>query len=226
MARQAPLAAPAIAEDPVPADGRLARGQRTRVKVAEALISLLEAGDSQPTAKEVADRADISVRLVFHHFEDMEAVYRAVISLQAARHWGNLREVPADLPLADRIEQTVRQRARLFDAIGAVRRAVTPQALRSTELSSMVAQSNLFLRDLLAHTFVDVLEAAGPEAGARGRGQLLDAVDLAASWEAWDRLRTRQGLSAAAARRVMAHLLGALLGAGVDADACAAQPGR
>lgn len=200
---------PTATNEPVPADGRLARGQRTRVKVAEALISLLEEGNPQPTAKEVADRADISVRLVFHHFQDMEAVYRAVIQLQAARHWSSLKEIPADLPLADRIDRTVRQRARLYEAISAVRRAVTPQALSSPELSAMVARSNVFLRDLLANTFADVLSDAGP-----GRGQLLAALDLAGSWEAWDRLRARQGQSAAAARRVMAQVLTALLEAG------------
>jgi len=201
MARQ-----PTAPDDPVPADGRLARGQRTRVKVAESLISLLEDGEPQPTAKEVAERADISVRLVFHHFQDMEAVYRAVVQLQAARHWSGMKEIPVDLPLADRIDRTVRQRGRLFDAIGAVRRAVTPQMLTSPELSTMVGRSNLFLRDLLANTFADVLYAAGSE-----RPQLLEALDLAGSWESWDRLRRFQGLSAAAARRTMAHLLTALL---------------
>ncbi len=64
-------------------DGRIARGERTRRKVAEALISLLEEGDTQPTAKLIAQRADVSLRLVFHHFEDMDALYRAVMILQS-----------------------------------------------------------------------------------------------------------------------------------------------
>ncbi|HEX3947591.1 MAG TPA: TetR/AcrR family transcriptional regulator [Acidimicrobiales bacterium] len=200
-----------VPDDRLPADGRLARGHRTRVKVAEALIGLLEEGDPQPTAKEVADRAGISVRLVFHHFEDMDSLYRSVIELQAARHWSSMKEVPTDLPLAERIERTVRQRARLFDAIGAVRRAVTPQALRSEALSTMVAQSNVFLRDLAANTFAGELAAAGED-----RRQLLDAVDLATSWEAWERLRAGQGLSATAARRVIVRVLVGLLGGGAN----------
>ncbi|HEV7761595.1 MAG TPA: hypothetical protein VGO78_21460, partial [Acidimicrobiales bacterium] len=44
-------------------------------------------------------------------------------------------------------------------------------------------------------------------------GDLLDALDAAASWEAWDRLRSAQHLSIAAARRVMATTLSALLSA-------------
>jgi len=195
-----------VSSGPTPSDGRLARGQRTRMKVAEAVISLVEGGDPQPTAKEIAEQAHISVRLVFHHFEDMDALYRAVIELQAARHWSHLHEVPADLPLAQRIERTVRQRSRLFDAIGPVRRAITPQALRSDELSRMLATSNVFLRELLDRSFGPELEGAGD-----GRRELLDALDLAASWEAWDRLRRAQHLSAAAARRTLIHVLGGLL---------------
>ena len=39
-------------------DGRVARGERTRRALAEALISLLEEGDAQPTARRIAERAE------------------------------------------------------------------------------------------------------------------------------------------------------------------------
>ncbi len=163
-----------VSSGPTPSDGRLARGQRTRMKVAEAVISLVEAGDPQPTAKEIAEQAHISVRLVFHHFEDMDALYRAVVELQASRHWSHLHEV-RHRPPARRADRThVRQRSRLYDAIGPVRRAISPQALRSDEISTMLANSNVFLRHLLVCTFDPELEGAGD-----GRRELLDALDLA-----------------------------------------------
>ena len=40
---------------------------------------------------------------------------------------------------------------------------------------------------------------------------MLEALDLLTSWEAWDRLRSGQGLRVAAARRVTSRALHALL---------------
>ena len=61
-----------VLDDEPAADGRLARGQRTRANVAGALIALLREGDTEPTARAVAERAGVSLRLVFHHFADMD----------------------------------------------------------------------------------------------------------------------------------------------------------
>lgn len=195
------------APGPEAVDGRLARGERTKVKVADALISLLEDGEAQPTAKMVAARAGVSLRLVFHHFEDMDALYRSVIALQAQRYWLKLREISADQPLAHRIDRTVRQRSRLFEAISPVRRMAMSLASRSAALGEALAESDTFLRSRLAHTFAPELEAAG----TAGR-DLLECLDLATSWEAWERLREGQHLSAVAARRILNRSLTALVG--------------
>src|SRR5271154_3298707 len=62
-------------------DGRVARGQRTRRSVAEALMDLLREGDPDPTAKAVAQRAGVSLPLVFHHFADMDDLNQSVADL-------------------------------------------------------------------------------------------------------------------------------------------------
>jgi TetR/AcrR family transcriptional regulator, regulator of autoinduction and epiphytic fitness len=209
--------------DQPPTDGRVARGERTRVKVADALISLLEEGETAPTAKMVAQRAGVSLRLVFHHFEDMDSLYRAVMVLQAQRYWARLRDVPPELPLSHRVDRTVRQRGRLYDAIGPVRRAAVPLASRSEDLAQALAESSSLLRGRLELTFGPELEAAGADAG-----DLFEAIDVAASWEVWERLRLGQQLSAVAARRVMARTLAALLapGSGEIADGADSGPRR
>lgn len=205
---------------PPPTDGRVARGERTRVRVADALISLLEEGEAAPTAKMVAQRAGVSLRLVFHHYEDMDSLYRAVMVLQAQRYWAKLRDVPADLPLTHRVDRSVRQRGRLYDAIGPVRRAAVPLASRSDDLAEALAESSSLLRRRLELTFAPELEAAGADAG-----DLLEAIDAAASWEAWERLRLGQHLSAVAARRVMSRTLTALIGPGAEEQPDGAGPG-
>ena len=176
------------------------------MRIAEAAISLLENGDPAPTAKAVAEHSGVSVRLVFHHFADMAALYRMVMSLQYRRHWEGARPVDPDLPLDVRIERTVQQRAKLFEAIGPVRRAGVALAPRFADVADGVARSDALLRSWLETTFSRELEAAGPV-----RRELLDTLDATTSWEAWDRLRRAQRLPARTARRIVAGCATALM---------------
>jgi len=199
------------AQAAVSKDGRIARGEKTRRRVAEALIALLEEGDPQPTAKAIAQRAGVSLRLVFHHFDDMDALYHAVAKVNVERHWKSVYPIPPDLTFEHRVERTVRQRYRLFEAITPVRRAAVRQAYRSKEIGATLAESTRALREQVAATFAPELSAAGPASA-----DLLDALDLATSWETWDRLRTAQALTPTAARRVVERMITSLLPARVD----------
>src|SRR3546814_16872470 len=44
----------------------------------DATISLIDEGDLRPTAPRVAERAGVSVRSVFQHFDDLESLHAAV----------------------------------------------------------------------------------------------------------------------------------------------------
>ena len=68
-------------------DGRRARGQRTRLKVIEALLELVSEGVVRPTAQEIAARAGVALRTVYHHFEDVEALRRLALDLDMQRHF-------------------------------------------------------------------------------------------------------------------------------------------
>ena len=50
----------------------LAATERARASIADALFSLLDEGELQPTATRIAERAGISLRLIYHHFGDLE----------------------------------------------------------------------------------------------------------------------------------------------------------
>lgn len=106
-----------------PLDGRSARAERTRTAIVDALISLLEEGDLQPTANRIADRAGISLRLIYHHFGDLESLYRAVAMRTNERLVERTHRVPLDLPLDERIEELVDQRADVLEWLSPVMRA-------------------------------------------------------------------------------------------------------
>ena len=57
-------------------DGRLKRSVATRKKILQALTALTYEGVLSPTAEQVAMRADVGLRTVFRHFDDMDSLYR------------------------------------------------------------------------------------------------------------------------------------------------------
>jgi AcrR family transcriptional regulator len=210
--RMGPELAALIALEEPSRDGRVARGQRTRRSVAEALMELLRAGDSDPTAKAVALRAGISLRLVFHHFTDMDDLYQFVGALQLRRQWEDMPQLSPKLSLPTRIERTVAHRAALFEETSDVRRALVCRAPTAPDVGrALAASDNLFLEDLKA--------AFAPELTglpASNRAEYLGAMDAGTSWEIWDRLRTTSGVPVRGARRVMSLILEALFAGTAD----------
>ncbi len=192
--------------DVLATDGRVARGQRTRRNVAEALMELLRAGDPDPTAKAVAEQAGVSLRLVFHHFADMDELYQFVASLQLRRSWSDLPQRSPALARQKRIEWTVAHRAGLFEEISPIRRALVRRTAASPGVRDAVAAADALLLENLKATFAPEL---GPLPVAT-RIETLDAMDTATSWEAWERLRSTSGVRVREARRVVARMLASL----------------
>jgi TetR/AcrR family transcriptional regulator, regulator of autoinduction and epiphytic fitness len=208
------LAAVTALEEPA-RDGRVARGQRTRRAVADALMELLRAGDPDPTAKAVAWRAGVSLRLVFHHFADMDDLYQFVAALQLRRQWADLPQLSTRLSRPTRIERTVAHRAAHFEEITEVRRALACRAVTSPALRQAMGAADALLLDDLRATFAPELEALP----ASLRADHVAAMDTCTSWEAWERLRMAPGIPVRGARRVMSLMLTALCPGGEDGGA-------
>jgi AcrR family transcriptional regulator len=201
---------PETTESPSATDGRVARGQRTRRNVAEALIELLQEGDPEPTARAVAHRAGVSLRLVFHHFAEMDDLYHYVAALVLRRQWSGMPRISDKLALGNRLDRTVAHRAALYEEIAPVRRALKRRVATAPGVGDAIAASDGLLLEDLKVTFAPEL-ATVPEGH---RAEYLEALDTASSWEAWDRLRTVSRLPAPGAKRVMIRTLDALCAAG------------
>ena len=59
-------------------DGRINRSVVTRKKIVTALTALVYEGHLTPTAEQVAQRAEVGLRTVFRHFDDMDSLYREI----------------------------------------------------------------------------------------------------------------------------------------------------
>ena len=189
-----------------PTDGRTLRSLRTREAIVDATIGLLEQGDLRPTAPRVAERAKVSVRSVFQHFDDLETLHAAVAERLVERVAVLVLPVAPDLPLEARLDQFVHQRALLLEAVTPIRRAADVHGPFSTEITARLRAGQAFLREELATTFEPELTAAGAE-----RDDVLDALDAALSWATWEGLRAGLRRSQADAERVTRRLAAAAL---------------
>jgi AcrR family transcriptional regulator len=188
-------------------DGRVLRGARTRSRIVQALLDLLNDGEMTPTAAQIADRAEVSVRSVFQHFTDMEALYADLAAMQAERVAPLLAGLERPEALDARIAALVAQRSELFETIAPVRHAIGTRAFESTALRGRLEELSASLRTQVQDQFDAELSGLAPA----DRATLLDTIDLLCSFEAWDRLREFQGLDRRGAERTLRTSLHALL---------------
>ncbi|HEY6762529.1 MAG TPA: TetR/AcrR family transcriptional regulator [Baekduia sp.] len=194
--------------DVTPLDGRVARSRRTRAAIVEALVTLLEEGNPQPTVEEIAGRASVAPRTVFQHYADREALFAAVSAHREERLQALMGAIDPAAPLAVRIDEVVAQRARVFEWIAAVRRGALLMEPFSESVHAALSSFRSAKRAELERVFA-------PEIAARAdggeRAVLVAALGAAASWSSWDALRTQQELGVEDATDALRLMLRALL---------------
>lgn len=165
-------------------------------------MALMLEGDLQPTARRVAERAGVSLRTLWGHFKDLEALFAAAGQKTLRIQYADFHPVPADQPLADRIDQFCRQRAHMLEVIAGASRAAQIRLPYSKQLRINRAHHNERLRAELAELFAD--EIAGDD-------ELLGALLVATTWPAWMGSRDDLGLSVEEATAAMHRTVTALL---------------
>lgn len=193
-------------------DGRLARSERSRRAVVGALLDLFEEGEMRPTAAQIAQRAGVSLRSVFQHFESLETLFAAAADLQMERLAPLMLPIPTDGPFPARLATFVTRRARVLEAISPVRRASLRSEPFSNEVRTRLEKARARGRREVELVFASELAAfPAPE-----RRDVAAGLGAAASWSTWENLRRHQGLGIDRARRVLARMLASSLGRAVD----------
>jgi AcrR family transcriptional regulator len=188
-------------------DGRSARATRTRHAVVAALMALIEDGELRPTARRVAERAGVSLRSVYVHFDDLEDLFCAAAEQQFTKISEHVAHLPTHGPLDMRLDAFVAQRTRLLESGAAVRRAALVQAPFSPTLSRVIDMARLAGRAENERVFRTELRARSDA----GRRDLLAALSTIASGGTWDNLRNFEHLDVATARDVFRRMLRAVL---------------
>ncbi|MBL7254895.1 TetR/AcrR family transcriptional regulator [Paractinoplanes lichenicola] len=183
-------------------DGRTARSERTRTAIVDAHLQLIGEGDLRPTADRIAKTAGVSLRALWSHFADMEALFTAsgkrVLEVRDAAH----KPIAADLPLPERIDAYCKQRARLLEQIGPTAKAAAIKEPFSETLRRYRRMHVKRVRDELAELFADEV---------KDDDELLDALTAVSMWPTWSTWRENMDLPVNAARARLARTITSLL---------------
>jgi len=194
----------------VSTDGRLARSERTRLAIVEAMLALIDGGEIQPTVEGIAAKAGVAQRTVFQHYADREALFAAASARQAERIAPLMGGPPTTGPLAMRLDAFLARRATLYETITPVRRATLHMAPLSVACDRAA-------RAMQSSKRAEAVRVFAPEISrcpVAERAELEASVGAVTSWSTWHALRHEQGLSVEAARGAMRRTVRALLARG------------
>ena len=175
-------------------DGRRRRGQDNRARIVAAMMEIIRSGQVAPSGEQVAARADVGLRTVFRHFQDMDSLYQEIAAVVGAQVRAIIQAPSRSEAWPDRLFEMIGRRAQAFETIAPFKRAADVFRHRSKFLGSDYARMVVELRETLRRTLPLDLQR-DPAA--------FEALDMLMSFEAWSRLRQEQNLTPEHAQEVV-----------------------
>ncbi|MGW6260535.1 TetR/AcrR family transcriptional regulator [Streptomyces sp. NPDC055085] len=188
-------------------DGRLERGRLTRMRIADAVLSLLDEGEAHLPAEKVAERAGVSRRLVFHHFDDMPQLVDVAVERRLKKLTEQIRPLSRSGTRQARIAALCEQRVRILEWMTPAQLAV----MRIDYLpSERIQEATREVLDLARRNLYEMFAVEVDTLTEGHRNQLIDAMHTMTTWGAWYHWRM-VGLDGPAARKAMESGLQILL---------------
>lgn len=183
-------------------DGRKRRSERSREQIIEAMFELVRQGELDPGAARIAEVANVSLRTVFRHFEEVDGLYQEM-NRRVKAEVMPIVEAPFNATnWQDTVRELVDRRSEVFERImpfrvcGSIRRFRSPFLMQGHQ--EFVSMERAILDSVL------------PE-DIRSNTVLEAAFDSVLGFETWRRMRQDRGLSVAESRETIRHLIESLL---------------
>ena len=199
--RDAPLSSPGTPST-ASADGRRLRSERNRQQIVEAMIELIEAGNPAPSAARVAEEAEVSLRTVFRHFEDMDTLYREIAREMLIRVRPILQRPFLQRSWQGRLRELLDRRIEAYEILMPVK---VCSAMRRFQSDYLMHDHRQFLA--MEHASI---RTHLPEALADDPVRF-QSISAAMSFDLWHRLRHDQGLPVETAREVVVDMVERLI---------------
>ncbi|UVO53239.1 TetR/AcrR family transcriptional regulator [Sphingomonas sp. SUN039] len=179
-------------------DGRFERSRSSRAKIVAAMLDLVGNGDVNPSAARVAEQAEVGLRSVFRHFDDMDALYREMGEVIEARVRPIIAEAPVGATWKQRLFDIAERRAKVFETILPYRISANLKRFQSAFL--MQDYRRMLSLETAAVEAQLPASVAEDEAAASGLSVIL-------SFQTWRLLRHDQQLAVDKAQAVVHRLL-------------------
>lgn len=186
-----------------PSDGRRQRSERSRSQIIDAMFSLIREGDMSPSAARVAERAEVGLRTVFRHFEDMDSLFVEMAERISSEI---MPKVLAPFEARDwrgRFMEHVERRIEIYEYIMPVRVSANLRRFQSRFLMEEYRRNLLIERASLSALLPEEI-TSDPV--------LFAAIETTVSFQTWRRLRQDSGLSPEEAASVFRLIMERLVG--------------
>ncbi len=168
------------------------------------MMALVGEGQINPIAEQVAERAQVGLRSVFRHFNDMDSLF-AEMAMRLARNYQSALVPFVSTDWHGQLFEAIDRRIGIFETILPYKRASDAHRHNSVVIEANHAQVTQLLRARLKGMLPPAL-LDDPVA--------FEALDFLLSIDSWLRLRLEQKLSPDIARAVIERQVSALVGAG------------
>lgn len=189
-------------DDVEEADGRRQRSSRSRERIVLALIELIRAGEMSPAAARVAEKANVGLRTVFRHFEEMETLNREISAIIEAEIMPLIEKPFEGKNWRAQFNDLLDRRAYIYERIMPLKIAGSLQRFRSKFLMD---DYNRFLR-----MEREGLKRVLPQK-IMNDTVLFQAIEMTTGFQTWRRLRQDQKLAPKDALNVLRYTADRLL---------------
>jgi AcrR family transcriptional regulator len=183
-------------------DGRRKRSERSKHRIAAAMIDLIMEGDLTPSAEAIAERAEVGLRSVFRHFKDMDSLFLEVSKIFRKEHGlTSSPELEGDT-WEEQLTNLIHYYSALYDQILPMIQATRLYLHRSRVMREDHTVMNGYQRQILLEVLPKHLHS---------KWEVIESLDAVMSTVFWKRLRIDQGLPSAKAQKIVESLVASIL---------------
>ena len=181
-------------------DGRSLRRERNRQDIVDALLGLIENGETEISAALIASKAGLSERSIFRYFDDVNDLYRSVCDLAFSKEIEYALIDDAGVGSLDtKIENFVNQRVRIYTMNEKIAPAARSFAFKNPVIKNQLVVGRKLLRTQIIKHFAEELSVFD-----KVQQQVAVAIiDSLTTFEYYDMMRSDQKMSVQAIKSVL-----------------------
>ena len=181
-------------------DGRSLRRERNRQDIVDALLGLIENGETEISAALIASKAGLSERSIFRYFDDVNDLYRSVCDQAFSKEIEYALIDDAGVGSLDtKIENFVNQRVRIYTMNEKIAPAARSFAFKNPVIKNQLVLGRKLLRTQIMKHFAEELSVMDKQ-----QQQVAVAIiDSLTTFEYYDMMRSDQKMSVQAIKSVL-----------------------